>query len=80
MGSLEGKIALVTGASRGAGRGIAVELESRSNGLYYGKKRARQSTKDWPGTLDETLSQIESCGGPAWRSVVIIPGMKKRRR
>ena len=28
-----------------------------------GRSVQGRSTKDWPGTLDETLSQIESCGG-----------------
>ncbi|EGK13841.1 short chain dehydrogenase/reductase family oxidoreductase [Desmospora sp. 8437] len=64
MGPLEGKIALVAGASRGAGRGIAVELGKAGATVYITGRSVRgKSTQDWPGTLDETLSQIESCGG-----------------
>lgn len=64
MRSLEGKIALVTGASRGAGRGIAVELGKAGATLYItGRSLQGKATKDRPGTLDETLSQIQACRG-----------------
>lgn len=64
MRPLEGKVALVTGASRGAGRGIAVELGKAGAAVYItGRSLQGKSTNDWPGTLDETLSQINSFGG-----------------
>ena len=80
MRSLEGKIALVTGASRGAGRGIAVELGKAGATVYVtGRSVQGRSTKDWPGTLDKPFHKLSPAGGPAWQSVVIIPGMKKWR-
>ena len=37
---LEGKVALVAGATRGAGRGIAVELRGWSHGVPNGSHHA----------------------------------------
>lgn len=64
MTQLQGKIALVTGGSRGAGRGIALELAQagayvyitgRSTGLSHEGKR--------PGTIDSVLGEIKANGG-----------------
>ncbi|WP_408009905.1 SDR family oxidoreductase [Pseudalkalibacillus sp. A8] len=64
MGSLKGKIALVTGASRGAGRGIALELGKAGATVYVtGRSVKGKSTNDWPGTIDDTVGQIEASGG-----------------
>lgn len=62
--SLDGKIALVTGASRGAGRGIAVELGKAGAIVYVtGRSTKGNSTNNWPGTIDDTVSEIEAAGG-----------------
>ncbi|WP_173916787.1 SDR family NAD(P)-dependent oxidoreductase [Halobacillus sp. Marseille-Q1614] len=62
--SLKGKIALVTGASRGAGRGIAVELGKAGATVYVtGRSTRGKSTNGWPGTIDDTAEQIEAAGG-----------------
>lgn len=56
---LEGKIALVTGASKGVGRGIALELARQ------GARVAVNYNRDAAGA-DETVSTIASLGGEAF--------------
>ncbi|MGR3762872.1 SDR family NAD(P)-dependent oxidoreductase [Rossellomorea sp. NS-SX7] len=66
MTSLSGKIALVTGASRGAGRGIAIELGKAGATVYVtGRSTRGNATNNWPGTVDDTVAEIEAAGGKA---------------
>lgn len=63
--ALEGKVALVAGATRGAGRGIAVELGAAGATVYATGRstRAARSEYDRPETIEETAEQIEAAGG-----------------
>lgn len=60
-----GTIALVTGASRGAGRAIAIELGVRGATVFVtGRSTASGSrTEDLPGTIDETAALVTGAGG-----------------
>ena len=63
--SLEGKVALVAGATRGAGRGIAVELGAAGATVYVTGRttRDRQSEYDRPETIEETAELVTAAGG-----------------
>ena len=65
MSSLESKIALVTGSSRGVGRGIAHELGIQGATVYItGRSRSSGETTDnLPGTIDETAELVTASGG-----------------
>src|SRR5690606_2424675 len=72
MRPLEGKVALVAGASRGAGRGIAIELGAAGAHVYVtGRSTAgRRSEYDRPETIEETAELVEAEGGSATAAVV----------
>jgi NAD(P)-dependent dehydrogenase (short-subunit alcohol dehydrogenase family) len=64
-GALEGKVALVAGATRGAGRGIAVAL-GEAGATVYGTGRTtrdQRSEVDRPETIEETAELVTEAGG-----------------
>jgi NAD(P)-dependent dehydrogenase (short-subunit alcohol dehydrogenase family) len=63
--TLRERVALVTGASRGAGRGIALELGAAGAIVYItGRSVAGGPTTDnVPGTIDETAKDVSDRGG-----------------
>ncbi|MFH9548124.1 SDR family oxidoreductase [Streptomyces sp. NPDC051445] len=64
-GPLEGRVALVAGATRGAGRGIAVELGAAGATVYVTGRttRARRSEYDRPETIEDTADLVTEAGG-----------------
>jgi NAD(P)-dependent dehydrogenase (short-subunit alcohol dehydrogenase family) len=65
MSALEGKVALVAGATRGAGRGIAVELGAAGATVYVTGRstRAQRSEYDRPETIEDTADLVTAAGG-----------------
>ena len=65
-GDLSGCVALVAGATRGAGRAIAVEL-ARSGAFVYATGRSSRVTgpsdMDRPETIEETGDLMAAAGG-----------------
>jgi NAD(P)-dependent dehydrogenase (short-subunit alcohol dehydrogenase family) len=62
---LEGKVALVAGATRGAGRGTAVALGEAGATVYCTGRstRGRRSEYDRPETIEETAQLVTAAGG-----------------
>lgn len=73
---LKGRVAVVTGASRGAGRGIALELGAAGAIVYvtgrstraqpaesYGRILALSELEALPGSIDETADELTRMGG-----------------
>ncbi|SDT26776.1 NAD(P)-dependent dehydrogenase, short-chain alcohol dehydrogenase family [Paenibacillaceae bacterium GAS479] len=65
MKPLTGKVALVAGATRGAGRGIAVELGAAGATVYVTGRttRAQRSEYNRPETIEETAELVNDAGG-----------------
>ena len=74
--ALQGCVAVVTGASRGAGRGIAVELGAAGATVYVTGRSTREEPADSyvkllalsdlpqvPGSIDETAEEVTRHGG-----------------
>src|SRR5712671_5350762 len=63
--SLEGKVALVAGATRGAGRGIAVELGAAGATVFVTGRttRSERSEMNRPETIEDTAALVDEAGG-----------------
>ena len=68
---LEGKIALVTGASRGIGRALAQRLGAEGATVVV-SARSLDTAGQYAGTLRETVALIEAAGGRAMPLVADI--------
>lgn len=65
MKPLDGKVALVAGATRGAGRGIAVELGAAGATVYVTGRTTRTQRSEYnrPETIEETAELVNEAGG-----------------
>ncbi len=65
MGILDGKVAIVTGASRGIGAEIARRFGEAGAAVAVAARTTGAGTSPFPGTIGETAEQIRAAGGTA---------------
>jgi NAD(P)-dependent dehydrogenase (short-subunit alcohol dehydrogenase family) len=65
MQTLAGKVAIVTGASRGVGKGIALGLGEAGATVYVTGRTIEEglSSSGWPGTIGQTAAEVTQLGG-----------------
>jgi dehydrogenase/reductase SDR family member 1 len=60
---LAGKVAVVTGASRGVGKGIALALGEAGATVYVTGRTVEEGAAHWPGTIGATAEAVGALGG-----------------
>jgi citronellol/citronellal dehydrogenase len=65
MGILDGKVAIVTGASRGIGAEIARRFGREGAAVAVAARTTEAATSPFAGTIGDTVDQIRAAGGTA---------------
>ena len=65
MGKLEGKVVVVTGASRGIGRDMALTFAAGGAKVVVSARTENEGDFRIPGSIAKTVAQIEEAGGEA---------------
>jgi NAD(P)-dependent dehydrogenase (short-subunit alcohol dehydrogenase family) len=63
MSDQNNPVAIVTGASRGAGQGIAIALGSHGCTVYVTGRSEKAGNANWSGTIYETAEAVTAAGG-----------------
>src|SRR6201999_3928097 len=62
---LTGRVVIVTGASRGIGKGLAIGFAKLGASVACAARSTADTPGDIPGTINDTLRAIEEVGGSA---------------
>jgi NAD(P)-dependent dehydrogenase (short-subunit alcohol dehydrogenase family) len=65
MGKLDGKVAIVTGASRGIGKAVAIGFAREGARIVIAARSVEPPKSGLPGTILQTVDEIKAFGGKA---------------